>query len=359
MAIAIYVTSTQTFSGKSALCVGLLRRFQRDGYRVGYMKPVSTMARYAGGRVIDEDAHFVKYTLGLADAPETMAPVLLNDQNVMAILAGELKDDFSARVKAAYETIAAGKDLVVLEGGANLREGWIINLPPARVVDLVGGREVTVVPYQDPQQVVDDLLAARLRLGDSLTGGVINRVPADLLSFVLAEICPFVERQGIAVLGCLPQEQALLSASVAELVEGLNAEVLCAHHALGCLVENLMVGAMDVDKALAYFRQTPNKAVITSGDRTDILLSALETSTCCLILTGNQAPSAMILERADAAGVPVLVTAYDTLAAVEVTDRFFGKSRFHQQSKVERFDALLNERLDFARLYIALGLGSG
>lgn len=356
MATAIYVTSTQTFSGKSALCVGLLRRFQRDGYRVGYMKPVSTMARLVGGRVIDEDAHFVKYTLGLADTPETMAPVLLNEQNVMAILAGQLQNDFSVRVKSAYETIAAGKDLVVLEGGANLREGWIVNLPPARVVDMVSGREVTVVPYQDPQQVVDDLLAARLRLGDSLIGVVINRVPPDQLNFVLTEICPFVERQGIAVLACLPREQALLSASVAELVEGLNAEVLCAHYALNCLVENLMVGAMDVDQALTYFRQTPNKAVITSGDRTDILLSALETSTCCLILTGNQSPSPMILERAEAAEVPVLVTAQDTLATVEIAERFFGKSRFHQQPKVERFDALLNQRLDFARLYKVLGL---
>lgn len=357
MATAIYVTSTQTFSGKSALCVGFLRRFQRDGYRVGYMKPVSTMARMVGGRVIDEDAHFVKYTLGLADAAEVMAPVLLNEPNVMAIMGGQLQNDFSSRVKSAYETIAAGKDLVVLEGGANLREGWIVNLPPARVVDLVGGREVMVVPYQDAQQVVDDLLAARLRLGDSLVGGVINRVPPDQLNFVLTEICPFVERHGIAVLACLPQEHALLSASVAELVEGLNAEVLCAHYALGCLVENLMVGAMDVDQALTHFRQTPNKAVITSGDRTDILLSALETSTCCLILTGNQSPSPMILERAEAAEVPVLVTAHDTLAAVEIAERFFGKSRFHQQPKVERFDTLLNQRLDFARLYKALGLG--
>jgi len=79
MTAAVYVTSTQTFSGKSALCVGLLRRFQRDGLKVGYMKPVSTMARMAGGRVIDEDAHFMKYTLDLADSPDLMAPVLLND----------------------------------------------------------------------------------------------------------------------------------------------------------------------------------------------------------------------------------------------------------------------------------------
>jgi hypothetical protein len=41
----VYVTSTETFSGKSALCVGLGKRLLRDGFTVGYMKPVSTVAR--------------------------------------------------------------------------------------------------------------------------------------------------------------------------------------------------------------------------------------------------------------------------------------------------------------------------
>jgi dethiobiotin synthetase len=37
----LYVASTETFVGKSAVCIGLLRRMQRDGFNVGYMKPVS------------------------------------------------------------------------------------------------------------------------------------------------------------------------------------------------------------------------------------------------------------------------------------------------------------------------------
>ena len=50
----LYVTSTETFSGKSALCVGIARRLQRDGYTLGYMKPMSAGARLAGG-LVDED----------------------------------------------------------------------------------------------------------------------------------------------------------------------------------------------------------------------------------------------------------------------------------------------------------------
>lgn len=355
MVTAIYVTSTQTFSGKSALCVGLLRRFQRDGYKVGYMKPVSTMARIVGGRVIDEDAHFVKYTLGLADAPENMAPVLLNDQQLRGLLAGEKRDDFAARVQSAYETIARDKDVVVLEGGANLREGRIVDLTPAQVADRLHARTLVVVPFQDELQVVDDVLTARLHLGNSLLGGVINRVPAEAFDLVQTEIKPFVEAREITILGCLPREKLLLSVTIAELSQGLSGDIICSHHAVDRLVEHLMVGAMDVDQALVHFRQTPNKAVITGSDRTDILLSALETSTCCLILTGNQPPSHIIIERAELLEVPIILTPHDTLAAVEIAEGFFGKSRFHQQEKVERFDLLLAEWLDFDALYRGLG----
>ena len=40
--ITLYITSTTPYAGKSALCVGLGKRFQRDGYKVGYMRPLVT-----------------------------------------------------------------------------------------------------------------------------------------------------------------------------------------------------------------------------------------------------------------------------------------------------------------------------
>ena len=87
----------------------------------------------------------------------------------------------------------------------------------------------------------------------------------------------------------------MLSVSVGELAEFLSGKILCCADKVDELVEHLMVGAMSVDSALTYFRRKPNKAVITGGDRPDIQLAALETSTKCLILTGNLQPSPIIL----------------------------------------------------------------
>jgi len=51
------------------------------------------------------------------------------------------------------------------------------------------------------------------------------------------------------------------------------------------------------------------------------------------------------------------VAKQDTLSAVEIIQQYFGKLRLHQPRKVERFEQLLNERFDFARLDADLGIG--
>ena len=56
------------------------------------------------------------------------------------------------------------------------------------------------------------------------------------------------------------------------------------------------------------------------------------------------------------AGVPIILTHHDTMGAVDIIETFFGKTRFHQEQKVRRFDELLAEHMNFDRLYSVLGL---
>jgi BioD-like phosphotransacetylase family protein len=321
------------------------------------MKPVSATARLIGTEVVDEDAQFMKSHFGLTDAIETMAPIVLTDRKVAAVLAGD-KKDLAGAVHAAFEAVSKQKDVVILEGGGSLAEGSIVNLAPPHVSDLLNPKELLVVPYSSDLQLVDDLIASRAKPGESLLGGVINTVPGRRLDFVRKEVKPFVERRGITIFGVIPRERVLLSVSVRELAEGVKGEVLCAEQALEELVENLVVGAMSADSALIYFRRSPNKAVITGGDRPDIQLAALETSTRCLILTGNIRPGPQVISRAEEQGIPMVLTRHDTMTAIERIEGFFGKTRFHQEKKMKRFEELLSEHLDFKGLYQSLGLGT-
>ena len=122
------------------------------------------------------------------------------------------------------------------------------------------------------------------------------------------------------------------------------------------LVENLTVGAMTADAALSRFRKQTHKAVITGGDRTDIQLAALETSTTALILTGNLHPSPLIVKQAEEFNVAILLVPTNTMETIEKIERIFGKTRLGQSTKLRQFEELASKHLEFDRLCQALEL---
>ena len=350
----LYITSAETFSGKSALCVGLGVRFGNDGLKAGYMKPVNTHCLLREGVAYDEDVAFAKQVFSMPESLEILCPVALTPAKYEQQLRGP-ETDYEPRLMEAFDAVSAGRDVMVLEGGRSLREGYIVGLPPKHVVELLKARPILVVKYDDGM-MVDRVLTAQSYFGDVLMGVVINEVPRTRLDHVQDVVTGYLTRHGIPVLGVLRKDQLLAAPSVAELAEGLQAEILCSADHTQELVEHMLVGAMSVESALTYFRRKPNKAVITGGDRADIQLAALETSTRCLILTGNLYPSAAVLNRAEELDVPVLLSNLDTLSAVDIIEGYFGRSRFQQPAKIDRFMALLAEYFDFATLYKGLGL---
>jgi hypothetical protein len=355
----LYVLSTETYSGKTAVCIGLGMKMRADGYDVGYMKPVNTAAILQAGQPYDEDVVFIKEAFDLPESLDILAPVQLTPQRVESLIMGGDPSEFTDRLSAAYRTVRDGHDVVILEGASNLREGYVVNLAPPDLAQLEtnGSAKALAVIRYDDARYVDHFLAARKRLGSLLVGVVVNAVPSLHLDFAETHLRQYLEEQGIPVYGVLPRERILQATSIGELAEGLGAEILVHQDKRDVLVEHLMVGAMNVDHALRYFRRRPNKAVITGGDRSDIQSAALETSTRCLILTGNIHPSNAILARADDSDVAVLLAPQDTLGAIEIAESYFGRSRFQQKAKIDSFSQLLATRFDFERLYETLGLG--
>ena len=354
MAVNLYIASTQNFSGKSGVCVALMQRMQQDGYEVGYLKPFSSAARVLAESSVDEDARFLKETFDLAEPLDTLAPVVITSQRIRQILeAGGA--DYRSKVKEAVEIVGRDRDVVVMEGSDNFREGRIVNLSLSHIIELVNAKVITVVGYKYGLQVVDDILSAAARLGENSLGVIINTVPASRIEFVNEFVKPYVEDQGITVRAVLPVERTLHSITVGEIVAALDGEMLCCG-STDDLVVNLMVGAMNVEHALNHFRRVTDKAVIVGADRPDIQLAALETSTKALILTGNMQPNPMIEAKAAEREVAIILSRYDTLTTVEHVEQFFGKSRFHQAEKIVRFQQMLGKALDFEALYRALGL---
>ena len=355
---ALYVTSLHSFSGKTAVCLALGRRMQKDGFKVGYFRPLSTQAwEPLPGKVPDEDPEFVHRILGLKEAPHDLVGVVLTPTLLRDTLCHCSDRDLLSEVKSAYERVTAGKDIVLMEGGASLREGCSVGLAPTEMAQSLDTAVLAIIRFRNEMDLMDDCLIAQQRMGDRLLGVLINAVPEHELVFVdqVARSC--LEEHGVRVMGALPLQEELQAISVGELAQALDAEFLALPERENVLIEQLVVGAMSVEQALPRMRRVAgSKAVITGGDRADIQLAALETATSCLILTGQLRPQAEILRRAEQMDVPVLLVRMNTMEAVEAIERVFGKTRLGQPEKLAKFEALVDEYLDFERLYKALGL---
>ncbi len=350
--VTLYVMSMESFAGKTVLCLGLARKMASEGFSVGYFRPVTAaLKQVESARTC---AAVMKRSLGLMEPMDVLTPVVIDGETLDWILA-EKVGDLSQKVTEAYRTASTGKDVMVVEGVGGLAAGSMVGLDPKTVVNMVDGR-VLLVMRGSSELMGDNVLLAKKWFGDRFLGVVLNAVPQSMIEFVSESLVPFLNHRGIRVYAVIPEDRMLMAATVEDLVARLGGRVISGQEHLDELVENVMVGAMSVENALNYFRRKPNKVVITGGDRPDIQLAALETSTKCLILTGNLHPSPLILGRAAELGVPVVLVQQDTLTAAGLVEQAFTEVQFHEEKKVKRFERMLDAHLSYEELRRDLGL---
>ena len=350
----LYVASTETFVGKSAACVGLLDRARRDGLQIAYMKPVSVSVTRTDDATYDEDALFIRQHFGLQDPLDRLAPVLVTQSVVEQRLRGQ-SADATRRLREAYVAASRDKDFVVLEGANTWAEGSVVDLSADQVSDMLGAPVLLVTRYRSLLSL-DSVLAVQRYLGERLLGVLLNQIEEPKLEYVRGRVVPYLEKQGIPVYATLPADAQLAGVTVSDLQEYLGGQLIGSPSWTDKLVEHMLIGAMGAETALSHFRRRANKAVITGGDRTDLQLAALETSTSVLVLTGNVRPVVSVIDRAEERQVPIILVSDDTLTTVDRAEQVFGAIRFKQQAKIRRFIAMLDGSFDFSRLYDELGL---
>ncbi len=349
----LLIASTEAYCGKSATILGLGYLAQSKEISIGYGQPLASDFKENPEDPAAEDTEFLASTLGLSSS-QAKSPLLSLNRNLIGQrLQGNDRQDYSSAVQEYADQING--DLIFLEGPSNLWEGSIFNLSVPEIAESVNA-SILLVAHYHPHLLVGSLLTAKKFLGDRLLGIVINDIPPEELTTASSTIKLYLENQDIPVLGMIPKDRILNSISVKEIANRLNAEVLCCAEHLDWMIESLSIGAMNVNSALGYFRQRENMAVVTGGDRTELQMAALETSTHCLILTGRIPPKALIIERAESLDIPVLSVDTDTLTTVEVVDNAFGKVPLHEVIKVKQIQQLMEQHFDIDRLLRHLGL---
>jgi BioD-like phosphotransacetylase family protein len=347
---SLYIASIEEHSGKTATCLALAKYFQTQGKNVGYMKPLSLHPWRMGKNIADEDAAFVKDVLQLPENPWDLSPIVVTPGFLSKYIKQENAFDYFDKTIEALKNLCEKKDVLIVEGGDTLREGFLFGVNSLAFAGQLCCRILIIMKYHDEIHLLDDALSAKERLGKTLCGVIINRVPEEALEFIQNAAIPYLEHKNVPIFGTIPETPNLAAITIGELVTILKAQILTSNPNLDTRVETLTVGAMTADAALSRFRKQMNKGVITGGDRTDIQLAALETSTACLILTGNLHPSPLIIKQAEEFGVVILLVPTNTMETIEAIERVFGKTRLGQPVKLHEFETLFQNHVDIARL---------
>jgi len=325
---ALFITSLAEGGGKTSISAGLAQHMVSEGKKVGFLKPVVT-------EDVDSDVLLMKNFLSLTDSPEDISPSLGNSIKV------------SSQVKQAYDRVSKDKDIVIIESPGNADE-------TAQQIAATVNAKVIIVngPEESPG---DSMTKAQKLFGKNLVGIILNKVPASQIEDFRNKATAAYSAAGIKVLAVLPEDRALFTLTVNELATGINGEILNSTEKSGELAENFMLGAMTVDTGPLYFGLKNNKVALLKSNRSDMQLAALQTSTRCIVLSGDDKPLPQIMGEAIDKKVPIIMANDNVTAIVSNIEDAMFRTRFSVE-KLPRIATVFGENLDMTMLYKALGL---
>lgn len=346
----LYIMGTAG-SGKTSVAVGLALKFRQEGYRVAYFKPVGT-ATWATSRE-DEDALLMKQILHMEQPLETIVPYIAGP----SYLSGHRNSCESLKtIRQAYESVAAGYDLVIIGGAGFPHIMGCLGLDAPSLALELKAVPLFMIRIENDYSL-DQAIFFNSYLeckGVPVLGNIFHNVPRPLLAKTEGIYRPILEERGYRTLGIIPSNPEMASPTVKEYYEVLGGEILTGEEKLDRVVEDVVIGAMTIESALGYLRRAANKAVITGGDRSEVALAALETSTSALILTGGLYPDVKVLARAEEKDVPVILVHYDTYTTIEKMSEVSRRIRATDEKAIKMAVENIEKHVDWRNVLRAL-----
>lgn len=343
----LLVSSTQTYSGKSAIAISLLLILKERGYEVGYFKPFGINSVRLGDRVCEEDTYFVQKDLGI---DSSCAIVLDRPYIDFAVSQDSIK--LKKMIIDSF-TELEDKEVVIIEGAQNFIAGASLEICDVQISKILDSRVLLVSKYTD-DFMIDEIISAKRLFDEKLHDVILNQVVGYKKSYIKGLAEAVFKKFDLEVLGTIPKDPSLMSLRVEEIAKTIEGEFLVKPEK-EVEVEQVLVGAMRGESAASYFRYAQNFTLIVGGDRSDLMTLAIESGAKCIVATGNLEPSKFVLSLAEKRQVPVILSKADTATTLLRIQEKFGKIRV-RGDKIQRAKELVKENVNVEKLFANLGL---
>jgi BioD-like phosphotransacetylase family protein len=242
------------------------------------------------------------------------------------------------------------KNQLFIEGGKNLKYGASVKLDTLSLTRYLGGKLILVVSG-DEGTIIDDITFIKkyVDMAGVDFSVVINKVTnlEDYKNNHLRDI----KEMGINVLGVIPFDPGMVQVSVNYIAEKLQARVVAGEGGLQARVKNVFVGAMSGDSAArAPIWKKENKLVLTGGDRSDMVVAALEKGTVGIVLTNNILPPNNLIAKASDMNIPLLQVPFDTFQAAKQVDDMIPLLTKDDTERINLMQKLIEQNVDIKSL---------
>ncbi len=334
----LIITSAQESIGKTTFSIALALRLKKEGYNVGYFKPITS-------KEDDDDAAYSKTMLDMKEDLKIIEPVVISEWEYDTT--DEEIEIHKKNILTAYTALKNSYDFLLIESARTMKYLSFLHLSARELAQMLDASVLLLVSGEIDENF-DNILLADSYFNDiniPLIGAVLTLVSPEIIERFKTIICPILEkRHQLKIFGLIPNRQQLTAPTVAEIADFVGAKFLYGKDHSNKLVEDYQIGAMEPESALKFFRKTMHQAVITGGDRPALALAAMETNISCLILTGGIYPPATVLSRAEEKKVPLLLVAGQTYDIVKklTVNPLRGVIHPDQKEKIAEWDKVID-----------------
>jgi BioD-like phosphotransacetylase family protein len=357
----VFLAATGQNRGKTTTSLGLLAAIGERGLRLGFVKPVGQRYLVVDGTRADEDAVLMSEVFALPDTLNDMSPVTLPRHFTTDFIMGRVGEDLGATVTAAADRVAAGKDVVVIEGTGHAGVGAVVGLSNARAAAILGS-PVIIVSEGGVGRPIDEIVLNRSLFeaqGVEVLGAVVNKVDVESHPHLPEVLERGLAQHDVRLLACIPYSEFLANPSLELIATHLDGELLAGEATPGATIGWVAIGAMQARHAVELLHD--RTLLITPGDRDDLIRAAIEANRQAavprvigLILTGGFRPSEGVMEELRAAGVFAYLVGTDTYRTAQAVDEILVKTHASDVEKIDTIIELVGGALDVDALLARL-----
>ncbi len=326
MVKTFYLSSLRERTGKSFLSLGFIQKLQKEGKRFAYFKPIG-VPKAAFSDKADPDVSFILNNVYKTSHPyELISPVSIPDAYYIDLVDSNKREEYLQLIKKAYDEITRDVDYIIIEGNPSIRKFVRVGIDDISIVQMLGINNLIYVSTDSSDKCIDNFFFTKNYFEFrkmNILGILFNKIDYQYIARIKELAEDHISRYNVPILGIIERSIELFSPRVNEVKEQIGGELINEPASLGLnnLVETYLIGAMNAQAALKYFRQVKKAAVITGGDRADLAVAALDQDVSCLILTGFIQPDIRVITAANEKKIPIILSPSDTYTTMRNLER--------------------------------------